>query len=221
MSSLSSKNGNKRETREEILALSVHLFAKHGFDGVSMRDVASAVGLTQAALYYHFPDKEHLYFSTFAHLYRQKESYLKEILDSSLPPWERLEALVTGMSRLIAADRDFMRLMQWILLDSDEARRHKLAVYVFQDMMLAVNDLAGKLSTDHDPHLLASSIFGLVFSHFQNAAISSFFPGYPAQNIHPDQLSWHICDLLRNGLKATESQLPARFAPPGLSQPLS
>ena len=125
------------------------------------------------------------------------------------------------MSRLIAADRDFMRLMQWILLDSDEARRHKLAVYVFQDMMLAVNDLAGKLSTDHDPHLLASSIFGLVFSHFQNAAISNFFPGYPAQNIHPDQLSWHICDLLRNGLKATESQLPARFAPPGLSQPLS
>ena len=107
------------------------------------------------------------------------------------------------------------------MLDSDEARRHKLAVYVFQDMMLAVNDLASKLSTDHDPHLLASSIFGLVFSHFQNAAISSFFPGYPAQKIHPDQLSWHICDLLRNGLKSTESQPPVLFASPGLSQPLS
>jgi AcrR family transcriptional regulator len=46
-----------RHTREEILGLSVPLFATRGFDGVSMRDIAAAVGVTPAALYYHFSDE--------------------------------------------------------------------------------------------------------------------------------------------------------------------
>lgn len=47
--------------RDKILDASLPLFAAAGFQGVSMRDVASAVGSTPAALYYHFPDKEQLY----------------------------------------------------------------------------------------------------------------------------------------------------------------
>ena len=39
-----------RHTRKEILGLSVPLFATVGFDGVSMRDIAAAVGVTPAAL---------------------------------------------------------------------------------------------------------------------------------------------------------------------------
>ncbi len=211
METLINKNTGKRATREEILGLSVLLFAKHGFDGVSMRDVANAVGLTQAALYYHFPDKENLYFQVIASEYRKKEVQLREILDSQRPPWERLEAFVIGMSRMIATDKVFLRLMQWVLLDSDETRRHQLAIYLFQDIMLAIHDLASKLAPQRDAHLLKISIIGLVVFHFETEAINQFIPGYPAQNINPDFLAHHVCSLLQQGLQTDESN----FKSPG------
>jgi AcrR family transcriptional regulator len=44
-----------RETRGQILQAAEELFIERGFKGVAMRDVADAVHVTSAALYYHFP----------------------------------------------------------------------------------------------------------------------------------------------------------------------
>ncbi|TXI45372.1 MAG: TetR/AcrR family transcriptional regulator [Mycobacterium sp.] len=44
--------------REEILDAAAHLFARRGFDGVSLADLADTVGVTAPALYRHFSDKE-------------------------------------------------------------------------------------------------------------------------------------------------------------------
>src|SRR5215470_20338096 len=44
-----------RETRRHILAAAEGFFIERGFKGVSMKDVADAVQVTPAALYYHFP----------------------------------------------------------------------------------------------------------------------------------------------------------------------
>jgi AcrR family transcriptional regulator len=43
------------ETRRHILAAAEEYFIERGFKGVSMKDVADAVHVTPAALYYHFP----------------------------------------------------------------------------------------------------------------------------------------------------------------------
>ena len=102
----------KRKTREEILELSAPLFAQHGYDGVSMRDVAAVVGLTQAALYYHFSDKDQLYLDAVACQFRERELALKDLLAGNGAPWERLERFVAGLARMMATDKDFLRLMQ-------------------------------------------------------------------------------------------------------------
>src|SRR4029079_11594711 len=47
-------------TRATILATAQRLFTEQGFDGTSLRQIADAVGTTKAAVYYHFPAKEHL-----------------------------------------------------------------------------------------------------------------------------------------------------------------
>lgn len=49
-----------RTTRAAILAAAQRLFTEQGFDGTSLRQIADAVGTTKAAVYYHFPAKEHL-----------------------------------------------------------------------------------------------------------------------------------------------------------------
>jgi AcrR family transcriptional regulator len=40
-----------------LLRTAVSLMGEHGYDGTSTRDIASAAGVSVAALYYHFPSK--------------------------------------------------------------------------------------------------------------------------------------------------------------------
>ena len=44
-------------TKQRILAISRDLFARQGFTGTTIADIASELGTTTAALYYHFPSK--------------------------------------------------------------------------------------------------------------------------------------------------------------------
>ncbi|MGH3410615.1 MAG: TetR/AcrR family transcriptional regulator, partial [Streptosporangiaceae bacterium] len=44
-------------TRERILAIAREQFARQGFTGTSIADIAGELGTTTAALYYHFSSK--------------------------------------------------------------------------------------------------------------------------------------------------------------------
>ena len=59
------ENGSNRERRKELLEREIldkacTLFAEKGFGGTSLTDIADAVGLTRAAVYYYFKNKEAL-----------------------------------------------------------------------------------------------------------------------------------------------------------------
>lgn len=180
-----------------------------------MRDVASAVDLTQAALYYHFSDKDQLYLDAMAFEFRQKEAALKDLLAGNGTPWERLERFVAGFARMMAVDKDFLRLMQWVLLDTDETRQRTLAEQVFRDMFVALHDLARELAPHRDAHLLAISIVGMVIFHFQTGQIRKFMPGHRPQQDDPEVLARHVCDLLRRGLAETDGETRADDRPLG------
>ena len=48
------------QRKAQILRAATDLFAGGGYAGTSLRDVAEKCGMTKAALYYHYPDKESL-----------------------------------------------------------------------------------------------------------------------------------------------------------------
>lgn len=50
----------KRETRKEILEMSRMLFNERGFNDVSIRDIATALGISNGNLTYHFKRKEEI-----------------------------------------------------------------------------------------------------------------------------------------------------------------
>lgn len=52
---------NPESTRERIQTEAARLFLASGYHGVSMREVAEAVGVTKPALYHHYADKEALF----------------------------------------------------------------------------------------------------------------------------------------------------------------
>ena len=46
------------DTRQRILDVAAELFVEQGYDGTSLREIAERLGVTKAALYYHFKSKE-------------------------------------------------------------------------------------------------------------------------------------------------------------------
>src|SRR5581483_10397579 len=50
----------RTDTREQIRRLALELFAEHGYDGTSLREIADRLGITKAAVYYHFKTKEEI-----------------------------------------------------------------------------------------------------------------------------------------------------------------
>ncbi|WP_434621379.1 TetR/AcrR family transcriptional regulator [Arthrobacter sp. A5] len=45
-------------TRAQIQTVALRLFAEHGYEATSMREIAEQLNITKAALYYHFASKE-------------------------------------------------------------------------------------------------------------------------------------------------------------------
>lgn len=53
-------------TRSRILAVARAAFVKHGYDGVSLTDIAAEAGFTKGALYHHYNGKEALFAAVFS-----------------------------------------------------------------------------------------------------------------------------------------------------------
>ena len=49
------------DTRENILLTALHLFAKNGYEAVSVNDIASEIGITKGALYKHYRNKRDIF----------------------------------------------------------------------------------------------------------------------------------------------------------------
>ena len=51
-------HGGKRDTRSQAQQVALELFAEQGYEKTSLREIAERLGVTKAALYYHFKSKE-------------------------------------------------------------------------------------------------------------------------------------------------------------------
>lgn len=79
-------------SRGRIVAAALDLFSTRGFEGTSIRDIANAVGMTTASLYYHFPSKEDLFVCVHGLSIDAVTSAVRRALEGIADPWDRLEA---------------------------------------------------------------------------------------------------------------------------------
>jgi AcrR family transcriptional regulator len=116
-----SKPGRPRgDTRERIQAVALELFAEHGYEKTSLREIAERLGVTKAALYYHFKSKEDIVRSF-------TEDYAREL--DALIAWGREQprteesraALLAGYSDIVER-----RLAVLRFLEQNQAAVHHL-----------------------------------------------------------------------------------------------
>jgi len=82
--------------RDELTTAALRLFAEKGIRGTSVRDIADAAGVTEGALYRHFPGKGPLAQSLFAECARMLYEHLDAAVSEAEDPAAQLCGLVRG-----------------------------------------------------------------------------------------------------------------------------
>lgn len=195
-----SKFSTNSEALDAIYCASGPLFAKHGFHGVSIRQVASAVGVSIATIYHHFPDKHSLYLSTIETHFRRKVQLLDNALQHQHPAEDQLKQFIRQLATVMAEDENFRRLLQRELLDADDSRLEILARGSFSSLFEKLLKLAERASSKNDPHMTVVSIFALVLYHLEAAPIRAFLPGGKSEHDCPEYITQHATNLLIKGL---------------------
>ncbi len=82
----------RTNTKQELRSHAQRLFAKHGYDGVSMRDIAGSVGIRQSAIYNHFQSKQHLLVDLMVNHMHVMLDAMRVAIDFTATPKAQLES---------------------------------------------------------------------------------------------------------------------------------
>lgn len=152
-----------------VLDAAERQFSSRGFDSVTLRDIASSIGLTHAALYYHFPGgKEALFVEVMERNIRRHGEGLVAAIGSGGP---NLRGKLLGAAAWLLSQTplDLIRMTQTDLkaLKPESARRimdlvYELILKRLQGVIEASRD-SGEVGVC-DPGLLAGGLLGMVES---------------------------------------------------------
>jgi len=121
MSALSTRKMARREmrkrvrdpdgTRKDILAVATDEFARNGFSGARVDEIAARTRTSKRMIYYYFTDKEGLFVAVLEAAYARIRSVEAELDLAGLPPEEALRKLTELTFDYQNANPDFVRLV--------------------------------------------------------------------------------------------------------------
>jgi TetR/AcrR family transcriptional regulator len=100
MSPARKKTSTAPSTRDAVFDSAATLFAKGGFDGVSVDDLAREAGVNKAMIYYHFADKLALYRAVLADGFSRTGATVHGIAASSDTPQLKLDRFIEAFVRM-------------------------------------------------------------------------------------------------------------------------
>src|SRR5512136_1229229 len=134
--------------RDAILDTSTKLFSQHGYKEVSIRDIAQACGLTNAALYYHFKNKEDLFL---AMLQRDHEQTLAALHEAASGPGdlrEDLKRLVAQYAAITCKRRQSFQTLRRDLSNVEGVRGHRLFAEMRSSFLRPLEDRLAQAQAD-------------------------------------------------------------------------
>jgi AcrR family transcriptional regulator len=184
--------------RERVVAVAADLFARHGYHGTGIAELAKAVGLGRGALYHYIGSKEALLYAISRTQVDRMNAHAEAVLRAGLPPEELLREMARGLLRNIADHRS-----EWAVFFRDysaltgERRDHVIAAreryegYWRQALDRGVE--AGVLRPT--PALLVKGILGML-----NYTYLWFEPDGA---LTPEELADEYVDTLLSGIRRT------------------
>jgi AcrR family transcriptional regulator len=107
-------------TRERLLEVALSLFRRRGFDHTSMREVASAAGLSVGAAYYHFPSKEAIVLAYYQRLQDEHAVRARAAMAAAPDGGGRIAAVLLTKLDVCQRDRKLLGALFRSLADPDD-----------------------------------------------------------------------------------------------------
>jgi len=152
---------------EQILKAAEPLLAEHGFDGVSIMDIARRAGVSKANIYHHFASKEALYLATVRYAFRDMAALIADLDAATDTPDGQLSHFAKSHLAFLFQHPNVPRLIMRELLSSKSMRGRVLAEQVFSEHFARLSAIirrgqqAGLLRSDVDAGHMAITIAGM------------------------------------------------------------
>ena len=122
--------------RERVLMVAERLFSERGYDSVTMRDIADALGIRQASLYHHVPGgKEELFVEVTERAMERHRLALERAIEEAGPD---LEAQLRAAAAWLLAQPpvDMARMVASDMPAISESHARRLTQATFQALLL-------------------------------------------------------------------------------------
>jgi len=185
------------EARERVLDVAEQLFMEKGYKAVRLRDIADALGMKQASLYYHVPGgKEALFIEVAERTMQRHSAGLEQAAQAAEP---HLEAQLGAIARWLLSQppMDLIRMLNSDMPSLDEEKAAALMRVSYEAMLLPLEQLfktaeaRGEI-TERDPILLAG-VFLSIISSIHHAPIDVDY----AEHV---RMADSMIDVMLNGL---------------------
>src|ERR1039457_2984647 len=171
--------GQPEESRAAILQAAAQEFSELGIAGARTDAIAREAHVNKALLYYYFTDKETLYGAVLDAAFSGMKANVFQVLDSDLPPREKIMAYVGAYFDFIASNQVYPKLMQREMMRAREGHSvhiDRLVKTYFQPIYRRVGELLhkgiaeGKFRQVDPAHFVPSMVAMIVF-YFSSAPV--------------------------------------------------
>ena len=171
--------GQPTASRAAILRAAAEEFAEHGIAGARTEAIAREARVNKALLYYYFKDKETLYGAVLDNAFSGLKATVFRVLDSDLPPREKIMTYVGTYFDFIASNQVYPKLMQREMMRAREGHSphiEKLVKNYFQPIYARVGELLRKGIAEGefrkiDPAHFIPSVVAMTIFYFSSAPL--------------------------------------------------
>ncbi|HEB89145.1 MAG TPA: TetR/AcrR family transcriptional regulator [Deltaproteobacteria bacterium] len=153
-------------TRERILDAAENVFAKQGFHGTSLRDLAEAAGVTRSLIHHHFGSKEGLWIAVADRLFETYRAWQSSILREGAFGIEGFEESIRQFFLFLESSPNFVRLRAWTNAAQSAETPHRDLALLGVDRLRELQ-ACGEIRSDIDPASALIGLFNLVEHWFQ------------------------------------------------------
>jgi TetR/AcrR family transcriptional regulator len=171
--------GQPAASRAAILRAAAEEFAEHGIAGARTEAIAREARVNKALLYYYFKDKETLYGAVLDNAFSGLKATVFRVLDSDLPPREKIMTYAGTYFDFIASNQVYPRLMQREMMRAREGHSphiEKLVKNYLQPIFARVGELLRKGIAEGefrkiDPVHFIPSMVAMIIFYFSSAPL--------------------------------------------------
>jgi TetR/AcrR family transcriptional regulator len=180
--SITAPDPRRSAGEKAILDAAIRLFSECGYDGVSMRQIAAAAGVSKSNIYHHFASKEALYLGILHGSAQHLSEIVEDLAEGQGNFQQRLRVFAEAhLDHLFANDTTLRLVLREAFSGNEEKSRmvvDQVVGGIFSRMVaiFQAGQAAGILRADLDPGLCATLLMGANLFFFQAQGMLRLIP---------------------------------------------